>query len=241
MTESITRESQPIKRQSCRHCLRPKNACICQHICATNNQISLIILQHPIEINEPKNTARLLHLCLKNSHIHVGEQFSDAFFSPRELSAEPNTQIYDVLLYPETQEEKSLGILTPLHLDRNSVKTGDKSTSTTPTRLSNNIRLWVIDATWRKSRKMLYLNPSLQKMPRLTLINCPATIYSIRRAHSENQLSTLEASCYALAQLEQGAVDYTPVLKTFANFVEQQKMFIPNSPDIQFTQSMEPL
>jgi DTW domain-containing protein YfiP len=115
-----------------------------------------------------------------------------------------------------------LGIAHPLAIDHALLPKGDSLLS------ACKIRLWVIDATWRKSRKMLYLNPELQTMPRLSLQDCPPSIYKIRKAHSENQLSTLEASCYALQQLEHNAVDYTPVLDAFAAFVAEQHIFLPS-------------
>jgi len=206
------------KRQSCEACLRPLKTCICKHVQAVENRVSIVILQHPQEVYEAKNSARLLHLCLKNSQIYIGENFGEDFFCQRQTA-----QYYDVLLYPDTPEEKSLGIMTPpeieawrLNIDVN-------------LHPPNNIRLWILDATWRKSRKMLYLNPALQAMPRLSLQNVPPSIYTIRKAHSENQLSTLEASCYALQQLEANTLDYSPVLNAFAAFVAEQQAFLPTS------------
>ena len=64
------------------------------------------------------------------------------------------------------------------------------------------LRLVVLDGTWRKNRKMLHLNPLLQTLPRLALRAMPASQYSIRKAHAPDQLSTLEAACHALTQLE---------------------------------------
>jgi DTW domain-containing protein YfiP len=183
-----------------------------------NNQVQLIILQHPQEAHEAKNTARLLHLCLTNSQIHTGEHFEDAFFAEINSSGEFT---YNLLLYPETPEEKSLGIMQPPMLDSARINIGDNLNKL------HQLRLWVLDATWRKSRKMLYLNPALQAMPRLSLQNCPPSIYKIRKAHSENQLSTLEASCYALWQLEQNLVDYSPIINAFSAFIAEQKTFIP--------------
>jgi hypothetical protein len=51
----------------------------------------------------------------------------------------------------------------------------------------------------------------------------------VRKAHSENQLSSLEASCYALQTLEANAVDYSPVLHAFTAFVAEQQTFLPSS------------
>jgi DTW domain-containing protein YfiP len=85
------------------------------------------------------------------------------------------------------------------------------------------LRLVVLDATWRKSRKMLYLNPLLQALPRLPLRDTPPSHYLIRKAHAPDQLSTLEASCYALAQLEGDAHRYDRVIAAFDGFVAQQQ------------------
>ena len=202
------------KRQLCETCLRPLKTCICKHVRPVSNAASLIILQHPQEVYEAKNSAKLLNLCLKNSQIHVGEVFDDRFFQKTQAE-----NFYDLLLYPDTPEEKSLGILKPPEIDVSHLNSGDNL----------KIRLWVLDGTWRKSRKMLYLNPTLQSMPRLSLQDCPPSLYTIRKAHSENQLSTLEASCYALQQLERYAVDYSPVLSAFAAFVAEQHTFLPSS------------
>jgi DTW domain-containing protein YfiP len=84
------------------------------------------------------------------------------------------------------------------------------------------LRLVVLDATWRKSRKMLHVNPELQRLPRLALHDVPASAYRIRKAHAPHQLSTLEAAAVALAQLEGDAGQYRPLLQAFDGFVQQQ-------------------
>jgi DTW domain-containing protein len=204
------------KRPHCNRCSRPLVACICKHIQPVANRVSLRILQHPLEVNEPKNTARLLQLCLQNSQIFVGEIFSKDFFH-----AHLSSSAYNLLLYPETSEEKSLGIESPPVFDYAQI-----CVHQTMNRLGA-IHLWVIDGTWRKSRKMLYLNPELQRMPRLSLEDCPSSQYTIRKSQGENQLSTLEATCYALQQLENNSVNYAPVLAAFAAFINQLQTYLP--------------
>ena len=95
-----------------------------------------------------------------------------------------------------------------------------------PARLLSQLRLVVLDATWRKSRKMLYLNPQLQQLPRLPLRDTPASHYLIRKAHAPDQLSTLEATCYALMQLEQDASRFVPLITAFDGFVAQQLSYV---------------
>lgn len=198
------------KRPVCTRCNRPQRNCICRLISPITNQIDILILQHPDEAPNAKNTAGLLHLSLKNSQLEIGETFDNQTLD----SWLHNGGKQPFLLYPEITEAKALGLEMPSPL-----AIGDF----TP----NQLRLVVIDATWRKSRKMVYLNPALQYLPRYTLTETPASIYKIRKAHSENQLSTLEASCYALQQLEQRQADYAPLLAAMSMFVEQQISFVP--------------
>jgi DTW domain-containing protein YfiP len=206
------------KRPVCTRCLRAAKACICKFIHPVANRVSLIILQHPQEVHEAKNSARLLHLCLKNSQIYTGEDFESSFFC--ELKS---TNYHDLLLYPDMSDNTTSGVCGTPKINPDYLAIDDN--------LGNipSARLWVLDATWRKSRKMMYLNPALQAMPKLSLQDCPPSMYKIRKAHSKNQLSTLEASCYALQKLEHGAVNYSPILEAFAAFVAQRQAFLPSS------------
>jgi DTW domain-containing protein YfiP len=60
-------------------------------------------------------------------------------------------------------------------------------------------------------------------LPRLPLRDTPPSHYLIRKAHAPDQLSTLEASCYALAQLEGDEHRYDRVIAAFDGFVAQQQ------------------
>lgn len=199
------------KRPICSNCKRPVRNCICALIIPIVNQVEILILQHSDEAPNAKNTAGLLHLSLKNSQLKIGEQFV-AEDLDNWLFAD---QKQPVLLYPEIPEYKALGLAAPQPFCPQNLIT------------QNQLRLVIIDATWRKSRKMIYLNRALQSLPRVMLTETPTSIYKIRKAHSENQLSTLEASCYALGQLEQQQVDYAPLLTSMSLFVAQQSAFVP--------------
>ena len=196
------RSSRPI----CRCCLRPQATCICQWITPTAQACEVLILQHPLEEHEAKNSARLLHLSLPGSRLVVGEAFDDAA-----LAAFMPQPLYTVLLYPPTAHAAHEA---PAPLD--------------PAQLADpqNVRLLVLDATWRKSRKMLHTSPVLQRLPRFTLAEVPASRYAIRKAHQPAQLSTLEATCAALAQLEGDATKFQPLLAAFDSFVAQQQAYM---------------
>jgi DTW domain-containing protein YfiP len=192
-------------RPTCPNCLRPKAGCICHLISKVHSDAEVLILQHPLEVAETKGTARLLHLCLPNSRILVGEIFENAVFNDELFLSKKS-----ILLYPTTAEDHSLGITPPPVLETiilNDLK---------------DIRLIIIDGTWRKSRKILCKNPYLQTLPRLVLQDLPLGQYTIRKARKPHQLSTLEATSAALMQLDQAAqrdsAKYAPLMQAFMAF-----------------------
>ena len=196
------------RRERCATCLRAQSGCICQWVRPLPHKVEILLLQHPLEVQNAKGSARLLHLSLPNSRLVSGESFAagelDALLAGK----------HNVLLYPDTPGDRSLGIAPPPPLDA--------SLLLDPAAL----RLVVLDATWRKSRKMLYLNPALQRLPRLPLRDTPPSHYLIRKAHAPDQLSTLEATCYALMQLEEEAARFVPLITAFDGFVAQQLSYI---------------
>ena len=204
--------SNPNSRRSlCAQCHRPVTSCICHWVHPVSNLPELLILQHPLEVHNAKGSARLLDLCLQQSSMLEGEQFEPA--SLHNLLHADGKQA--LLLYPSTSNSEAVDLQ---YQATEFVLSGQ---------VLESVRLVVIDATWRKSRKMLYLHPALQQLPRLSLQNMPASHYRIRKAHAVDQLSTLEAACYALMQLEQDEEKYLPLLQAFDGFVGQQMAFRP--------------
>lgn len=195
-------------RLHCAACLRPQSVCICAWITPTPHEAEVLILQHTLEVDHAKNSARLLHLSLPRSRMLIGETFEESALQAAMNDVQGESK-YTVLLYPPTPEDETPG------LDRARLQD------------SSRVQLVVLDGTWRKSRKMLHLNPLLRRLPRLSLADAPLSNYLIRKAHKPGQLSTLEASCAALAQLEGNAEKYQPLLKAFDGFVARQLAFVP--------------
>jgi DTW domain-containing protein YfiP len=200
------------RRARCGACLRATSACICSFVHPSASRAELLILQHPLEVHNAKNSARLLHLCLSaTSRVVVGEAFD-----PSELDALLHGGgRTPLLLYPDTPGDASLGIAPPPVLDAAVLAQPEK------------LRLVVLDGTWRKSRKMLYINTPLQRLARLALSDVPPSAYRIRKAHAPHQLSTLEAAALALTQLEDDPLWCAPLLAAFDGFVQHQANFSP--------------
>ncbi|MCG2583178.1 tRNA-uridine aminocarboxypropyltransferase [Massilia sp. TS11] len=177
-------------RPLCPRCQRPLPACVCDCAPAVANDVDVLILQHPLETGAAKGSARLLQLSLARCTTLVGEQFDPALLE-QHLYADGRQPL---LLYPGAPDARAQHAPAAL-------------------------RLVLLDATWRKSRKLLHLNPPLAALPRMALASVPPSRYAIRKAHAPHQLSTLEAACLALADLEAAPARYLPLLDGFERFV----------------------
>lgn len=156
----------------------------------------MLVLQHPQEQRQAKNSVALLRLSLARCELVVGERFT-----PEALRALLHRAGRDTrLLYPDVPaapapQAPALVAGTPL-------------------------RLVVIDATWRKSLRMLLEHPALATLPRVALAAPAPTRYrEIRAARRADQVSTLEATVQALALLEGPSFDAAPLLDAFGRFV----------------------
>jgi len=187
-------------RPLCAACRRPLSACLCGWVSPTTHVVEVLVLQHPLEARQAKGSARLLQLSLAHCQVVVGEAFA--------VPVWPVDGKHTLLLYPDSPRDTAPDLRVPPPLPPGWLQAAPR------------LRLVVLDGTWRQSRKMLYQSPPLQQLPRLALHNLPPSHYRIRKAHRADQMSTLEATCYALAQLEGGAARFQPLLNAFDGFVE---------------------
>lgn len=182
-------------RPRCSRCKRPASHCLCALIPDLPSHTEVLVLQHPDEVDHALNTAHLAVLGLRNATLWVGEVFAAL---PGWL-AQPGYRT--CLLFPGEQARSVAAFGSD----------GD----------GRPVRLVVPDGTWRKARKLLYLNPALADLPRVTLADAPPSRYRLRKAPMEGSLSTLEAIVAALNLLEAPA-DYAALLKPFDALIEGQ-------------------
>jgi DTW domain-containing protein YfiP len=189
------------RRALCPRCTRPRASCLCDLVVPVAPHVATLVLQHPQEQRQAKNSVGLLRLSLSDCSVWVGEQF-DADELTRRLHPPGRLSL---LLYPATPGHNAPPCPAPLPPPEQ-------------------LQLVVLDGTWRKSLKLLMAHPLLQALPRWSLGNAPAcSPYSaLRKARQPHQLSTLEAVCHALASLEQAPQRYAPLLAGFEGLVAQQ-------------------
>ncbi len=92
--------------------------------------------------------------------------------------------------------------------------------------LTSDHPLIIIDATWKKSHRLLQLNPWLLELPRLALSGHESQ-YFLRRQRSRDHLSSLESFCYSLKNFgETVHQEYSENLLTiFQDFIKKRKDF----------------
>ena len=158
----------------------------------------MLILQHPDEAKHALNTARLAALGLCNCELLIGEQFA-------QLAERLNDPAYQAcLLFPGEGAQ-------PLSTVKQQIATAG----------ARPLLLVVPDGTWRKARKLLYLNPLLAALPRLALPEGLHSRYRLRKAPMPGALSTLEAIVTALNALE-STQTFEQLLKPFEALIEGQ-------------------
>lgn len=187
-------ESHKPVRRSCERCARPLAYCLCDHVQVVNNRTRVLVLQHPTEAKHPLNTARLAVLGLSRAELWIGEHFP-------QLESHIALAGQALLLFPSEEPAQCPPV--------------DHARAADPSLLI------VPDGTWRKARKIIHMNPALDRLPRFSLPPGDPSQYRIRKAPGPEAVSTIEAIVRALSVLEPEH-DFHPLLKPFNVLVEQQ-------------------
>jgi DTW domain-containing protein YfiP len=198
-----------MSRPICPTCQRPTKVCLCDFIEQIDNQIEVGILQHPSEIDLVKGTAKIAQLSLSQCQTWCGEELQN-------LPGLVDWLVGDkpvFLLYPVIE-----GQVEAVEYYGVEEICGEY--------VMSDIKLLILDGTWRKTHKIIMLNSYLRGLNRLQLQpNTPST-YRIRKQKNALSLSTVEALYEALSQLEGNYNRYQPLLNAFESMQKQQQQFV---------------
>lgn len=180
----------------CRRCGRPVSVCYCAALTSIETRSRVVILQHPREEGMPIGTARMAHLCLPDSRLHVGTEWDGSRALAGACSDESRPA---VLLYPgpdarDILQEPPAGPVT----------------------------LIVVDGTWAQARKVVRSNPKLAALPRYSFTPPQPSTYRIRREPRAEYVSTLEALMHVLGVLEGDPARFDALMKPMNAMVEAQ-------------------
>ncbi|WEJ62107.1 tRNA-uridine aminocarboxypropyltransferase [Thiomicrorhabdus lithotrophica] len=194
-----------MSRVICPNCSRPQKVCICNFIKSIDNRVEIAILQHPAEVKQIKGTAIIAQLALTHCKTWVGEQLSELPGLVTWLTENKNV----FLLYPEIDNQvKECQVFDVGQIEH-----------------SHDFKVLILDGTWRKTFKMMQLNPELQALNRVSLTPTEQSKYRIRKQKDSQSLSTIEAIYELLSQLENSTEKFKPLLSAFEKVQNQQFIF----------------
>jgi DTW domain-containing protein YfiP len=164
------------KRIKCTNCLQPSFSCFCELIKPFDPQINFVILIHPIEIARRITTGRMSHLCLKNSSLISGEDFS---LNKRVNAILTDPNLHCAMLYPGKQSV-DLGLMNAV--ERKNITPSNKK-----------LTVFVIDGTWNTARKTVHLSQNLRTLPRICFTPSKPSRFRVRKQPRPECYSTIEA------------------------------------------------
>ncbi len=156
---------------------------MCPYVRPVETKTKFVILMHPKEFRKIKNgTGHLTHLSLPNSELYIDIDFT-LHRRVNELIDDEMNNCY--LLYPSNKS---------IALNRNSIGTPEKTTV-----------IFILDATWDCSKKMLRLSKNLQALSHISFEHDKRSQFEIKTQPEEYCLSTIESTLCVLELMnEQG-------------------------------------
>ncbi|MEI7483037.1 MAG: tRNA-uridine aminocarboxypropyltransferase, partial [Elusimicrobiota bacterium] len=145
----FAKEVQSDNRAECYVCYRAKKHCLCSSIKPFSTRMRFVILMHAKEARKQKTgTARLAKLCLKNSELIIGIDFTR---NDRVNALIQDHSYNPFVLYPGPE---AVNFKTP---GNNILKTEGK----TPL-------IFVIDGTWACAKRLLSKSRNIRALPRIS-------------------------------------------------------------------------
>jgi DTW domain-containing protein len=173
------------------------SVCYCEHLVSLPTRTRVVLLQHPRERHVPIGTARLAHLCLPNSALHVGVDFDDDGQVRAALAGDDGRPAY--LLFP-----------------------GPTAIDLAVARPEGPITLVVVDGTWWQARKLLKRNTALRALPQIRFTPAAPSNYRIRREPADHCVATVEALSLVLGALEGDPARFAALLRPFEQMIDTQ-------------------
>jgi DTW domain-containing protein YfiP len=164
------------RRTRCHRCSFLIDQCVCQWIPELFTPLKIIVLQDSKEAKHAKNTVSLLCLGLPSVQC---------------ISIQDQNAVSDVLSQLDVRHWR---LVFPCD-DAIAIES-----------ISDSIKphiegIILLDATWRKAKKIYFTEPRLQIFDTVCFSAPPVGQYTIRKSPNDVALSTLEACAYAVEQL----------------------------------------
>lgn len=200
-------EAQSANREECYSCYRAKKNCLCGSIKPFSTKMRFVILMHTKEARRQKTgTARLAKLCLKNSELLIGTDFT---LDERVNSLLRDPAYIPFVLYPgpKAVNFKTLG--------------------KEPLPEGKTLLIFVIDGTWNCAQRLLFRSKNVGALPRLSFSRSYVSQFAIKKQPMEHCVSTIEALYYLCGEAEEAGYEKLEarsgnLMEVFKKLVESQ-------------------
>lgn len=207
-----------MERTYCRTCVRPLRACYCEHVQKFDPKIEFVILIHRLEVRRGIASGRMSHLCLENSQLIMGYDYTN---DERVNAILNDPKKYPVILFPGPASAN----LSHLSMqERGDLFPKDKE-----------LVIFVIDGTWSTAGKTLRRSKNLHHLPRICFNPTGPSRFRVRTQPKEGCFSTLEAIHQTIEMLsplkgfDLASREQDRLLHVFDKMVEQQLDFVRES------------
>ena len=196
--------------ERCFKCFKPKSVCLCKYGATLDTGIKFVFLMHPKEFRRQRTgTGYLSHLCLKDSEVIVGLDFSKNARLQQLLN---DPQYFTALMYPG-EDAVTASTITQVYTDMNAPQ--------------KKLLLLILDATWFCAKKMIEHNPFLLELPKLSFANSYRSIFTFKREPSPECISTIECCYYIIKEFQDSgivdkALDPEPLMNIFKAMIKLQ-------------------
>ena len=189
--------------------MRAQLVCYCQHLKPIGPGTEFIILIHPHEVWRSIASGRMAHLCLTNSRLYEGTDFT-GHEKVNEIIADPTRHC--VVMTPG---EYSLNL---------SDHTPAQRIALFP--MARQLTVFLIDGTWNQANKIKKLSQNLKPLPQVCFTPRAPSQFLVRKQPKAYCYSTIEAIHEFLDLVEQPAQrEHDNLLHVFQAMVNQQIEF----------------
>ena len=198
-------------RAMCHSCRRPRTGCYCALVRPFDSEPRFVILRQPREAKHRLGTGRMAHLCLRNSLLLDGVDFSADARIERTIQ---NPSVFPVLLYPS---EDAINLTQQTPAERLAIVPAGRQ-----------LVVFVLDGTWKSVRKMLRLSHNVACLPRIGFEPPAPSSYRIRRQPRSHCYSTIEAIHHVLDLFSPAhglAQPHDNLLAVFRSVIDRQVIY----------------
>lgn len=213
--------NETLPRAYCRICLKSQSSCLCHLMRPFTTQVKFIILIHPKERRwrSGTGTGRITHLCISNSDLLEGVDFSHETRMEEYLNKK---NYFPVVLFPSTD---AINISSQKEILKD-LNTENKQ-----------LLVFVIDGSWPCAKTMVKANPKLMSLPKIAFTPTVKSGYQFKKQPHDYCLSTIEAVHTVISLLENKNPLHQEnpqdnLIDVFTELVNFQKSFSGKNPRI---------